>query len=131
MSLALEISRIENVAVVVCRGRIVFGDETTEFCRSIRSLLPEGPHVILNLQGIEYIDSGGLGSIVGLLLAARRLNGDLGICQPSSRVENLLRITKLWSVVPVFPAVEDGIAEFRKSKTAPALKPQGTFARSA
>ena len=130
MSLALEISRVENVAVVACRGRIVFGDESTEFCRNIRSLLPEGPHVILNLQDIEYIDSGGLGSMVGLLLAARRLNGDLGICQPSSRVENLLRITKLWSVIPVFPTVEDGIAEFRKTRAA-VLKPQGNFARSA
>lgn len=113
MSLALEIYRIENVAVVVCRGRIVFGEETTDFCRTVRSLLPQGPHVILNLQAIEYIDSGGLGSIVGLLLAARRANGDLGICEPSRRVDDLLRITKLDSVIPVFPSQEDGVAQFR------------------
>ncbi len=113
MSLALEINRIDNVAVVVCRGRIVFGEETTDFCRSVRGLLPAGPHVVLHLGGIEYIDSGGLGSIVGLLLAARRANGDLGICEPSQRVHDLLRITKLDSVIPVFSSQEDGIAQFR------------------
>lgn len=118
MSLALEIHRIENVAVVACRGRIVFGEETTEFCRSVRDLLSAGPHVVLDFRGVEYIDSGGLGSIVGLLLAARRLNGNLGICEPSHRVHDLLRITKLDSVIPVFLSREDGIAEFRKPTVA-------------
>jgi len=118
MSLALEIHRIDNVAVVICRGRIVFGEETTEFCRHVRNLLPQRAYVILNLHAVEYVDSGGLGSIVGLLLAARRANGDLGICEPSHRVCDLLRITKLDSVIPIFPSQEDGVAEFRRSTVA-------------
>ena len=113
MSLALEISRLDSVTIVACRGRIVFGEETTRFCQTVRDLLPRDPRVILNLQAVEYIDSGGLGSIVGLLLAARRVNGDLGICEPSSRVENLLKLTKLNSVIPVFRSQEQALAHFR------------------
>ena len=113
MSLALEIKRVDNVTVIACHGRIVFGEETTDFCRSVRGLLALRPHLILNLRDIEYIDSAGLGSLVGLLLAARRANGDLGICEPSRRVHDLLKITKLDSVIPVFRSQEDGIAQFR------------------
>jgi anti-sigma B factor antagonist len=131
MSLALEISRFDNVTVIACRGRIVFGEETTTFCRTVRDLLPQSPRVVLNLQAVDYMDSAGLGSIVGLLLAARRINGDLGVCEPSSRVENLLRITKLESVIPVFPTQEDGVAEFRSPKASAALGSQRALARSA
>jgi anti-sigma B factor antagonist len=113
MSLALEISRHENVTIVACRGRIVFGEETTDFCKTVRDLLPRDRRVLLNLQGVEYIDSGGLGSIVGLVLAARRMNVELGICEPSSRVENLLHLTKLSSVIPTFSTQEQALAVFR------------------
>ncbi len=118
MSLALEISRFDQVTIVACRGRIVFGEETTKFCRTVRDLLPRDPRIILNLQGVEYIDSGGLGSIVGLLLAARRVHGDLAICEPSARVDNLLKLTKLVSVIPTFPTQEQALAEFRGSPLA-------------
>lgn len=118
MSLALQISRLDDLAVVTCRGRIVFGPETTHFCRSVRELLPRHPRVLLNLREVEYIDSGGLGSIVGLLLAARRVNGDLGICEPSSRVQNLLRLTRLSSVIPTFPTQEEAMTGFRNSGVA-------------
>ena len=118
MSLALEISRFDNVTIVACRGRIVFGEETTEFCKTVRDLLPRDRRVLLNLQAVEYIDSGGLGSIVGLLLAARRINGDLGICEPSTRVENLLHLTKLSSVIPTFSTQEQALTAFRGSPVA-------------
>ena len=131
MSLALEISRFENVTIVACRGRIVFGEETTRFCQTVRDLLPQEGRVILNLRSVDYVDSGGLGSIVGLMLAARRMNGDLGICEPSRRVEDLLHLTKLSSVIPLFRSQEDGIAEFRMVKPATAVKIRREFARPA
>ncbi len=118
MSLALEISRFDQVTVVACRGRIVFGEETTQFCQTVRDLLPSDPRVILNLRSVEYIDSGGLGSLVGLALAARRANGNLGICEPSSRVDNILKLTKLASVIPTFPTQEQALAGFRGSPAA-------------
>ncbi len=118
MTLALEINRFDNVTIVACRGRIVFGEETTRFCQTVRDLLPRDPHVILNLQGVDYIDSAGLGSIVGLVLAARRGNGELGICEPSSRVEDLLKLTKLSSVIPMFRTQEQALAQFRGSPVA-------------
>lgn len=120
MSLVLEISRRDDLAVVTCRGRIVFGPETTDFCRTVRDMLPHSPRILLNLCAVEYIDSGGLGSVIGLLLAARRVNGDLAICEPSHRVETLLHLTKLSQVIPTFSTQEQALAQFGKSSTAAA-----------
>ncbi len=118
MSLALEIHRVERVTVLTCRGRIVFGQETTDLCRTVRDRLPREPFILLNLREVEYVDSGGLGSIVGLLLAAHRMNGRFGICEPSARVDQLLHLTKLSSVIPVFRSQEEALADFRQSSVA-------------
>ncbi len=118
MSLALEIHRVDQVTVVTCRGRIVFGEETTNLCRTVRDRLPSEPRILLNLRDVEYVDSGGLGSIVGLLLATHRMNGRFAICEPSTRVENLLHLTKLSSVIPVFRSQEEALADFRQSSVA-------------
>ncbi|MBZ5646054.1 MAG: STAS domain-containing protein [Acidobacteriia bacterium] len=118
MELTLQIGRAHNVIVVSCCGRIVFGEETTELCRSVRNLLPENPRVVLNLRAVQYVDSGGLGAVVGLVLSARSLGGDVKICDPSSRVHNLLQITRLMSVVDVLATEEEAVAGFRCSPVA-------------
>jgi len=118
MNLTLQIDRAQDVIVIFCRGRIVFGEETTELCRSVRELLPQNPHIVLNLHAVQHIDSGGLGALVGLVLAARNLGGDVKLCEPSSRVHNLLRLTHLSSVIDVLATQEEAVAGFRYSHIA-------------
>ncbi len=118
MRLELKISRVDNVLVVSCSGRIVFGEETTELCKSVRSLLPQNPQIILNLRGVDYVDSGGLGAVLGLVLSARILGGDIKICDPSSRVQNVLQLTRLISVIDIFAREEEAVAAFRRAPVA-------------
>ncbi len=118
MRLELKIRRVENVLVVSCSGRIVFGEETTELCRSVRGLLPQNPQIILNLHAVEYVDSGGLGALVGLVLSARGLGGDIKISDPAQRVRDLLRITRLISVIDVFTEEEQAMAAFNHAAVA-------------
>jgi len=113
MKLELKIGRLENVPVVSCSGRIVFGEETTELCKSVRSLLPWNPQIILNLCAVEHVDSGGLGAVVGLVRSARTLGGDIKICNPSSRVRDVLQLTRLSSVIDVLATEEEAAAAFR------------------
>jgi len=113
MELTLQIGRAHNVTVVSCRGRIVFGEETTELCRSVRDLLPENPRIVLNLRAVHHVDSGGLGALVGLVLSARSLGGDVKLCDPSSRVHNLLQLTRLMSVIEVLATEDEAVAGFR------------------
>ena len=61
MPLALEIQHAGAIALVTCSGRIVEGSESTALQREVEAQLDETPHVVLDLSGIEFIDSSGLG----------------------------------------------------------------------
>lgn len=113
MGLQLKFGRFENLLVVSCSGRIVFGEETTELCQSVRSRLPQDPQIILDLRAVDYMDSGGLGALVGLVLSARSLGGDIKICHPLGRVRDVLQLTRLISVIDVVAREEEAVAAFR------------------
>lgn len=128
MALELEVARGEGVAVVVCRGRIVFGNETTELSKTIRLLLPENPRIVLHLGAVQTIDSGGLGTLIGLVASARRAQGDIKLCSVSPKAREVLQLTKLLEVVEVYPDQPAAVAAFRRSpaavdSAAPMLRP--------
>lgn len=111
--LELRITRSDRVIVVACTGRIVFGEETTTLCRTVRDLLTEQAQIALNLQGVDHVDSGGLGALVGLVLSARRTGGDVKLCNVVPRVRELLRITGLATAIDVCSSEETAVSAFR------------------
>jgi anti-sigma B factor antagonist len=115
MALKIEVGRSGGVAVVVCHGRIVFGPETTELSRSIRVLLQEDPRVVLDLAAVQTIDSGGLGTLIGLVASARRSGGDLKLCHASPKVDEVLRLTKLNEMVEILPDEQAALKAFQGS----------------
>lgn len=116
MALELKVGQVKGVAVIVCRGRIVFGSETTELSRTIRLLLPENPRVVLNLGAVQTIDSGGLGTLLGLVASARRGEGDIKLCSVSAKVREVLQLTKLIEVLAVLPDEATAVAAFPPSR---------------
>ena len=65
----MEVSRTEDIAVVRCRGRVVFGAEADELRRIVLGLLNETKRIVLNLAWIRQIDSSGLGTLVASLIS--------------------------------------------------------------
>ncbi len=62
MQLKLNTRTVNDVAVVDCNGRIVFGEESALLRDTLKQLIQEKNQIVLNLSGISYIDSGGLGT---------------------------------------------------------------------
>ena len=62
---------VDGVNVVSCQGRIMFGDEANALRDFLKQALTETPRLVLNLSGVTYIDSGGLGTLVGVYSSAR------------------------------------------------------------
>ena len=77
MALNLDVSRTEDIAVVRCRGRIVFGEEADELRRVVLGLLNETQRIVLNLVWIEHIDSSGLGTLVASFISARHRGAEI------------------------------------------------------
>jgi anti-sigma B factor antagonist len=94
MSLSLQDRRIGDVTVVTLTGRIVEGPASAALRQHLEGLA-QHPCVVLNFGGVDFIDSSGLGLLVRLLTRSRAAGGDLKLCEVSSRIREVLRITRL------------------------------------
>lgn len=80
-----------------CSGRI--NSATSELLQeTIRALIPKTRHIVLDLSGVSYVDSSGLGAIVSIYLAVSRAGGELKIANAQPRIRDLFQVTKLAAV---------------------------------
>jgi anti-sigma B factor antagonist len=78
----------------------------------VRALVGENKYrVIINLAGVKYINSCGLGSLVCALTTVRKVGGDLYLACVGHEVERILKITALHTVFNIFQTMETAIAE--------------------
>jgi anti-sigma B factor antagonist len=116
--LSIQSRRVGEVVVLACRGRIVEGAESVALGQQIAGLLPDEPCIVLDLAGIEFLDSSGIGLLVRLLNRARAAQGDLKLCRVPDRVREILRITKLAAVFDAHAADVDAIDAFLREPAA-------------
>jgi anti-sigma B factor antagonist len=112
MALTVTTQVLGNVVVLRCRGRIVFGDEGAIFRERVRSELTGTCKIVIDLSSLDYVDSGGLGILVALHIAARNRGGDIKLVSPSERVDRVLGETKLNTVFSVYPTLDGALAAF-------------------
>jgi anti-sigma B factor antagonist len=96
-SLKLRISRQEDGALVVCSGWLT-ANVKEEFKAEINALIPDAKCVVLDLSDVAFMDSSGLGALVGLYVTARRASVEFRLINLSQRVRELLGMTNLLSI---------------------------------
>jgi anti-sigma B factor antagonist len=114
MQLKLSTRTVDGVTIVDCSGRIVFGDESALLRDTVKKLITENSRIVLNLAGISYIDSGGLGTLVALYTTARNAGGAVKLANLTQRVGDLLQVTKLVTVFETFDSEREAVDSFRK-----------------
>ncbi len=102
----------DGILVVDCVGRIVFGDETSYLRDTVKQLLLEYKRIVLNLGEVNYIDSGGLGTLVALYTSARSAGVSIKLANLTQRVGDLLQVTKLLTVFEVYDSEEKALQAF-------------------
>jgi anti-sigma B factor antagonist len=108
----------DNVAIIDCDGRIIFGEESALLRDSVKDLIIKSKQIVLNLGGVNYIDSGGLGTLVSLYTTARNAGGSLRLANLTQRVGDLLQVTKLLTVFEVFDSVDEAVKSFSRGAAA-------------
>ena len=112
-------TRVENgVTIVDCDGRIVFGEESALLRDTLKKMIVENSQIILNLSGVSYVDSGGLGTLVALYTTAQNAGGAVKLANLTERVDDLLQVTKLLTVFEVYDSEEKAIESFEKGAAA-------------
>jgi len=113
MALSIVGTSQKQATILTCRGIIVFGDEATSLREYVKKLLSEtsaSPRlIILDLSDVQYVDSGGVGALVGLLTSVRSAGSDLKLVGLNDRVMKVLKITHLLDLFEVRASVDDAV----------------------
>jgi anti-sigma B factor antagonist len=106
-----------DVVIVDVKGRITLGDGSDTMLKDkMRSLAQQGhKKLLMNLAEVSYIDSAGLGEIVGAYATTNRSGGSLKLLNPTKRIKDLLVITKLSTVFEMFFDESDAVRSFSKT----------------
>ena len=111
MSVKLTTRKVGDVTVIDSAGRITLGEGSSIFRDTIRGLASKGDKkLLLNLADVSYIDSSGIGELVSAFTTVTNQGGQLKLLNLTKRIQDLLQITKLYTVFEVF---EDEAAAVR------------------
>jgi anti-sigma B factor antagonist len=119
MQLKLAKRTVDGILVITSSGRIVFGDESSLLREEVRNAIQDGAkRIVLNLGDVNYIDSGGLGTLVALHTTAHNAGATIKLANLTKRVGDLLQVTKLLTVFDVRDSEHDALESFRKEAAA-------------
>ncbi|HET6936602.1 MAG TPA: STAS domain-containing protein [Candidatus Angelobacter sp.] len=102
MTMKASSRQINGVTVVDMSGRITLGEGSVILRDTIRDLLSKGQKkILLNLGDVTYIDSSGIGELVSAFTSVRNQGGELKLLNLTTKVHDLLQITKLYTVFDI------------------------------
>ena len=104
---------VSDVTVLDLKGKMTLGEGDELLKDKINSLLANGKRkLVLNLEGVPYIDSAGLGEIVRTYTTVSRQGGSLKLLNLTKRIEDLLAITKLLTVFETYDTEQEAVKSF-------------------
>jgi len=113
MSMKLTTREVSGVTIVDLSGKITLGEGGLTLREEVHQLLAKGSKKIaLNLGDVNYIDSSGLGELVSAYTAVKNAGGELKLINLTSKVRDLLVITKLVTVFDVKDDEAVAVASF-------------------
>ena len=108
---------IGDVTVLDLKGKMTLGEGDELLKDKINSLIHQGQKkLLLNLEGVPYIDSAGLGEIVRTYTTVSRQGGNLKLVNLTKRITDLLSITKLLTVFETFENEPEALKSFQAAK---------------
>ena len=94
-------------------GRLVLDDGDTVFRDAVNGLVARDRlKIVVNLADVSYIDSAGIGVLVGRYLGVRRRGGDMKLANLTARSHRVMTITQLLDVFDCFDSVEEAVEGF-------------------
>jgi anti-sigma B factor antagonist len=104
------------VEVVQINGRIELGEGSAAVRDVVRDLLGKGrKKILLNLADVDYIDSAGLGALVSSFTSVRNDGGELKLVHLTKKVQDLLQMTRLYTVFDIYDDEDAALKSFSKS----------------
>jgi anti-sigma B factor antagonist len=101
------------VTILTVSGDLVIGDPETTFKKTVTRLLEEGRvHLLVDLTGVGFLDSSGLGALVRALTQSQKEGGQTKLLGANEQIRKLLQMTKLDSVFELHEDLEAAVSSF-------------------
>jgi anti-sigma B factor antagonist len=102
-----------DVTILDLDGKVTIGEGSVALRSAIRRLLGEGKSkILLNLAGVGYVDSSGIGELVSSFTAVNKEGGTLKLLNLTQKIQDLLAITKLLTVFDVFEDESSALSSY-------------------
>ncbi len=112
MSLTIQYRRKDGIEILNLAGQLTLGDGTGALRAAIQTASHNAVDLLVNLSGVSYLDSAGLGELVGRYSNVTSKGKRMKLLNPQKRVDALLQITKLYSTFECFTDEREGLESF-------------------
>lgn len=113
MALSATVRKVGDVSVVDLNRKITLGENTGVLRDEVRSLLSQGAKkLVFNMADVGYVDSAGLGELVGAYTTAANQGGSLKLLNLQGKMRDLMQVTKLYTVFSVFEDEKTAVTSF-------------------
>ena len=103
-----------DVTILDLDGKVTIGEGSVALRNAIRRLLGDGKNkILMNLAGVSYIDSSGIGELVSSYTAINKEGGQLKLLNLTQKLQDLLTITKLLTVFDVYDNEAEALNSFK------------------
>ena len=108
------VSEQDGIIVIALSGKIMGGPEATEINDKVNQLIDERRlKIVVDLLNVEWMNSSGLGILIGAVTLLKNNNGALRLINVSDRIQNLLKITKLAGVFETCGSLQEAVDSLR------------------
>ncbi len=106
---------VDGITVIELKGNVMGGPDATTLNEQLHKLIEAGKNkVIIDLKGVKFMNSSGLGMLIGGLTTMKNAGGELKIANASEKIESLLIITKLITVFEHHDSVKKAVGSFKR-----------------
>lgn len=111
------VSERYNCVVIEFKGNVMGGPDAVKLNEKLHELIEEDrTNVVADLGKVKFMNSSGLGMLIGGLTTMRKAGGDLRIANATDKIESLLVVTKLITVFNHFKSLEEAVKSYGNTK---------------
>lgn len=114
--MSFKVSERYNCVVIEFKGNVMGGPDAVSLNEKLHDLIEAGKtNIVVNLSKVGFMNSSGLGMLIGGLTTMRKAGGDLRIANATDKIESLLVITKLITVFKHYKSLDEAVASFEEA----------------
>lgn len=118
MSLTASVRQAGAVTIIDLNGRVTLGDATGLLRETVRKAAEQNPAILLNVAGVSYMDSAGLGEMVGAHASVMNRGGQIRLVNVQKKLQDLLQVTRLYTLFETFDDEATALASFTQAAKA-------------